>query len=280
MGTWGTGISSNDTYADAYGEFFDLYNDGIEVAEITARLVSRNQETIGCPDAANDFWFALAKAQWECKALDNALLERVTMIVESGADIEVWRNQDASQNDLRKREAVLRKFLDKISHEKAKPRKPKRVLAGTPVFEKGDCLTFRFSTGNYGGAIVLDTLIGKGYAYNLVASTRINQPEEPNETTFRKSDVIICNFAAWEKQEWIYWLLCETFARDAGHFQLVGRLKVSKEFSFFDYGAAGDWKIFLIDSVEQQFEYEKSHSISGKRIKVSSLIQRNWLPFL
>ena len=31
MGTWGTGISSNDTFADIYDEFFDLYNDGLSV---------------------------------------------------------------------------------------------------------------------------------------------------------------------------------------------------------------------------------------------------------
>jgi hypothetical protein len=280
MGTWGTAISSNDTYADIYDEFFDLYNDGVEVAEITSRVVAQNQETIASPDAENDFWFALAKAQWECKALDKALLGRVRTIIESGADIAVWRDQDASPNDLRKREVVLRKFLDKISVEKLKPRKRKRVLPGIPAFEKGDCLIFRLSTGNYGGAIVLDTFIGKGYAYNLVAATRINQPEEPNEKNFRKADIIVCNFAAWENQEWIFWLLGKTFSRDADHFQVVARLKISKEFRFFDYGAAGDWKIFLIDSLERQFEYETSHSLAGKRLKVSSFVQTKWLPFL
>jgi len=34
MGAWGIAISSNDTYADIYGEFFDLYNDGLDIAEI------------------------------------------------------------------------------------------------------------------------------------------------------------------------------------------------------------------------------------------------------
>ena len=27
MGAWGTGISSNDTYADIYEQFIDLYNE-------------------------------------------------------------------------------------------------------------------------------------------------------------------------------------------------------------------------------------------------------------
>jgi len=70
MGAWGTAISSNDTYADIYGEFFDFYNDGLDVAEISQKLIAANQETINDKDDCNNFWFALAKAQWECKQLD------------------------------------------------------------------------------------------------------------------------------------------------------------------------------------------------------------------
>jgi len=62
MGAWGTAISSNDTYADIYGEFFDLYNDGQSVEDISKKLIADNQETINEPDDSNNFWFALAKA--------------------------------------------------------------------------------------------------------------------------------------------------------------------------------------------------------------------------
>lgn len=281
MGTWGTGISSNDGFADTYDEFFDLYNDGVEVEEITARLISQNQETISSPFDANDFWFALAKAQWECKALDKFLLERVKIIIESGADIELWRSQDASSTDLRKREAVLEKFLAKISVEKPKPRKRKRVLLGTPSFEKGDCLTFRFSTGNFGGVIVLDSHVGKGYASNLVAVTRINQANTPDERAFRKGDVLVCNFSDWDNEIWIRWMYCRTFSRDSSHFQRATRIKVSKEFGVFDYKWAGGWKTCLIDSAESQFEYEKSHARPQESLKVRSIIGRKWRwPFI
>ena len=84
MGAWGTAISSNDTYADIYGEFFDLYNDGQSVEDISKKLITDNQETINEPDDSNNFWFALAKAQWECKQLDNDILERVKQIIETG----------------------------------------------------------------------------------------------------------------------------------------------------------------------------------------------------
>lgn len=63
MGAWGTSISSNDTYADIYETFFDRYNEGEEVFEISKKLISHNEEIINDQDDSNNFWFALAKAQ-------------------------------------------------------------------------------------------------------------------------------------------------------------------------------------------------------------------------
>src|SRR5689334_18779357 len=85
MGTWGTGLSSNDTYADIYDSFFELYNDGLNVDEISKKLIKENQEIIDDQDDANNFWFALAKAQWECKDLNREILEKVRHIIESGS---------------------------------------------------------------------------------------------------------------------------------------------------------------------------------------------------
>jgi hypothetical protein len=77
MGAWGTGISSNDTYADIYDQFVDLYNDGLSVSEITKRLIDENKETINIAEDAPNFWFAIANAQWECKALDKEIFSNI-----------------------------------------------------------------------------------------------------------------------------------------------------------------------------------------------------------
>ena len=44
MGTWGTGLSSNDTFADIYGQFIEQYNEGQDVKEITNQLLSANKD--------------------------------------------------------------------------------------------------------------------------------------------------------------------------------------------------------------------------------------------
>ena len=102
MGTWGTGISSNDTFGDVYDEFFDYYNDGMSVKEISEELINLNWETLDIPEDANNFWFALALSQWKCKALEESVLKRVEHIIISKSDLEIWKESGASNSDLKK----------------------------------------------------------------------------------------------------------------------------------------------------------------------------------
>ena len=84
MGTWGTAIKSNDTSSDIYADFFELYNEGQEPAEISKKLIKDNTELINNPDDCNNLWFVLALAQWETKSLEQELYEKVKSIIESG----------------------------------------------------------------------------------------------------------------------------------------------------------------------------------------------------
>lgn len=187
MGAWGTAISSNDTYADIYGEFFDLYNDGLDVAEISKKLIAGNQETINDTDDCNNFWFALAKAQWECKQLDKDIFDRVKKVVATGADLEVWRQLDADEKDTKKRKVVLDKFLADLQTERPKAKSRKKKIIRQPVFDKGDCLTFKLENGNYGGAVVLEAIKDSEYGHNLIATTRINQTNKPTKKDFENA---------------------------------------------------------------------------------------------
>lgn len=122
MGTWGTGLDENDTFGDIYDSFFELYDNGLSVSEITKRLSVEFQETIDEPDDSDNFWFALAKAQWECKALDQAVFLKVKEIIGSGQNLKVWKDLDASDEDLQERKVVLDQILETISVEKSEPR--------------------------------------------------------------------------------------------------------------------------------------------------------------
>ena len=175
MGTWGTGISSNDTFADIYDEFFDLYNDGLSVKEISEELINLNWETLDIPEDANNFWFALALSQWECKELDENLFKRVQHIINSKSDLIIWKESGASSSDLKKREKVLENFLEKLKSEKKNAKKRKRKIFINSIFKKGDCLTYLMENGNYGGAFVLTDEENSEVGVNFIAITKINK---------------------------------------------------------------------------------------------------------
>ena len=190
MGHWGTGISSNDTFLEVYEAFFHYYNWNHSVEDIKSKLSEHFKTTIEDEYASDDYWFGLAKALWECKALDKDTFEKVKTIIKSGKNLKVWKALEASDNDLKKRAVVLDKFLEKISTEKPKAKKRKKIILYSGYYLKGTCLTFQMSNGNYGGLLVLEqekeTLEGE----NFVAALNINQKEKPTTEDFLNAKIL------------------------------------------------------------------------------------------
>ncbi len=278
MGAWGTAISSNDTYADVYADFFDLYNEGWEVKDVSKKLVEDNSEVIGDEDDANNFWFALAKAQWECKQLDGDVFQRVKQIIESGEDLEVWRNLGASNGDLKKRKAALDKFLVQLQTDKPKPRRRKKKRIVEPVYKKGDCLAYKLENGNYGGAIVLEAVNGDEYGLNLIAALEINQPQIPDSKNFEKSNVLVMSFALWKEEPAISWMYASSLKKDKAKPEVVANIEVQKQFNpndFSDKFTYGGSINNLIEVARLQFEHEKSGGKTAERIPIRYFTSKN-----
>lgn len=277
MGTWGTGISSNDTYADAYDEFFELYDEGLSVKETTERLIASNQEIINEPDNSNDFWFALAKAQWECKELDHNIFDKVRTIIETHADLEVWRRQDADEKSIAKRKVVLDKFLAQLQIERPKAKSRKKKVIRQPVFEKGDCLAFKLANGNYGGAVVLEAIKDTEYGYNLTATTRINQPHKPTAKDFESAEVLIMTYDDWNEKPCVQWYLPVRHKKSAHLIETICNIKVDIYYnpnkSLNVYMA--DFDISVIEAANKQFDIEETTARSKKKQTIKELTKKN-----
>ncbi len=277
MGTWGTAISSNDTYADFYGEFFEMYNDGLDIVEISRKLIAENQETINDTDDCNNFWFALAKAKWECKQLDKELFDRVKSIIETGADLEVWRQLDSDEKDIKKRQFVLNKFLADLQKErpKAKSRKKKRICQ--PAFEKGDCLTFKLENGNFGGAVVLEAIKDSEFGYNLIATTRINQPNKPTKVDFVNAEVLVINYAGWENKPNVNWYLPIRHKHTANLIERVENIEVQINYDIKNstLGFVGDFDIWVIQVVDNQLKSEETKPRSKTKQTIKELTKKS-----
>ena len=277
MGAWGTAISSNDTYADIYDEFFDLYNDGQLIEDISKKLTADNQETINEPDDSNNFWFALAKAQWECKQPDTVILERVKQIIETGSDLEVWRRLDADEKDIKKRKVVLDKFLADLQTEKSKAKSRKKKVIKQPPFEKGDCLTFKLANGNYGGAVVLEAIKDTEYGHTLIATTRINQPGKPTKNDYENAEVLIANYANWDNNFNIKWYLPIRHKQTAHLIEKVDTIEVqiSYDINKSMNGYVADFDIWVIQVADQQFESEKTKPKPTTKQTIKALTKKS-----
>lgn len=258
MGVWGTAIAANDTYADVYGEFFDLYNDGLAVNEISEMLIAEYHDTINHDTDAYNFWFALAKAQWECKQLNSDVLKRVSSIIDSSADLEVWKQLGASEKDIIKRNVTLQKFLTEIQSERTKAKVRRKKTMRQPAFEKGACITFKLDNGNYGGAVVLEAVYNTEYGHNLIAVTRINQPQKPVLKDFNKAEVLIKNFANWKDKINIQWILPIRYKQVAHLFEVICTINVDIVYQLegTSFGFCGDFDIYIIQQVNNQFQSE------------------------
>ena len=287
MGTWGTGISSNDVYEDINYEFFDLYNRGIDVSEITEKLMTDHKELIASPEDQNNFWLTIAKAQWECKALDSKVLKRVQTIVDSDSDIKLWKELDASQSDLNKRRKVLHTFLLKIQTEKKNARRRVKKKFRDSIFKKGDCLVFKLSNGDYCGAFVLESEKGTEYGLNLIATTRIRSKNKPIVKDFEDAEIHFSmeEIIAFKNNKLsskyapvaqISWCHAQFYKKAETKFEVVGQLKVLKTFDFNkDYQRFSNW-----DNLPHDLDSYYSNLAKNKcktNLSLKKLRRRNWL---
>lgn len=288
MGTWGTSIKDSDAFADIYSEFFDLYDNGGKPDIISKKVIDDNWEILEIEEEKNSLWFAVALAQWETKSLDPKILSIVEDIISSGADLKTWLDLGANEKDIKKRKIVLDKFLEKIQSERPKAKPRKRIKLKTPIFATGDCLVFKISNGNYGGAIVLATDNNPETAYNLVATTRLNQINKPTISDFENSEVLICNFGQWQEKPDVNWYMPDLFHKDYSEiYEFIGNLPIEIEYDVKNYEGKGYlFKPFFTagwnmkNSIEKQLKSELTKPIPSEKITIKRLIKKDkWWKF-
>lgn len=161
MGVWGMGVAQSDEFCDIYERFMEQYDEGGEPSAIGQSLLQEYIDEFGPDDGIlHDVYFAIAKAQWMCCAPDETVLAKVREIIESGANIEFYRELEADERDLKQRQKNLLKFLDQLQFPREKPRKRRPPKPETPMpdWQAGDVLYYKDAkNGVYHAAAVIDT---------------------------------------------------------------------------------------------------------------------------
>ncbi len=198
-------------------------------------------------------------------------------IVETGVDLEIWRQLDADDRDVAKRKLVLDKFLKELQTERPKAKSRKKKIIRKPVFEKGDCLTFKLANGNYGGAVVLEAIKDTVYGHILIATTRINQSDKPTKKDFENAEVLVLNYANWDNKPNVKWYLPIRHKKISHLIETVANIVVQIDYDIHKimFGFVGDFDIWVIQVLDQQFKSEETKPRSEIRQTIKELTKKS-----
>ncbi len=166
MGIWGMGLTQSDLFCEVYECFMGRYNNGDEVSLIVSDILAEYHKAFSDDDVLHDVYFALAKAEWMCCAQSEYIINKVKEIIESNANISLYRNLGAPEADLKLRRKNLEKFLATLQTPRNKPRQrrvdPLERIKELPSVQVGECYAYKHEEG-YRVLIILDRFKEDGW---------------------------------------------------------------------------------------------------------------------
>lgn len=145
MGTWGTGLYSDDTACDVREDYKDLLGDGITEPEATQRLLQRWQSSFVDPEVTCVFWLALSEVQWRLGRLQEQVKKEALAIIENGTDLQRWES-DAKLKT--KRGQVLTRLREKLKSPQPPEKRVKKRYVEETTWKLGEVYSFRLRSGN------------------------------------------------------------------------------------------------------------------------------------
>lgn len=148
-------ITQSDEYYETYERFMEEYDEGKPVHSITQDIIADYLDEFEEDDGIlHGVYFALAKAEWMCGGVSEEMLNKVTDIIQSGANLSFFRELELNEQDIKKRKRNLEKFLDSLMIPRGKTKKrkvptekyipkPKANFTLLPKMKLGDIFAFK-----------------------------------------------------------------------------------------------------------------------------------------
>lgn len=146
MGSWGAGISGNDTAMDLRSEYqAAFYYFDVETALQKIDAYVRNEGfDESDPGEWCDYYYSLADFMWKKGILTEAVRDRALGMIDAGFGLDIW--EESGKAALRERKKVLETFREKLCSEQPAKKKIRISLYMKPVFETGDVVAFQLQT--------------------------------------------------------------------------------------------------------------------------------------
>lgn len=178
MGAWGTGILQNDTTADIWVEFKELYNKGLSSKEIRLKL-EKQYKPQNDTEYYGEIWTGIAYGQWMCGDVEDYTYKKL-----NDATKLKWLTLWADDKKLlEKRIKAISDFIQKIKTPRPNPLERKKVVVRQSFFKTGDIIGIKLSQDFYIAAIVTSHQDFENDGQNTIAFTDFLFKEQ---TTLKK----------------------------------------------------------------------------------------------
>lgn len=221
MGAWGPAIYSDDLACDVKDDFKKLIGDGYNSAHATKTLENEYQASISDSEENSVFWFALADTQWKTGRLIDIVLEKTLEIIESGSDLERWKEDPKT---LKKREAAIAKLKEQLLTDQPKEKGIPKVYREESTLNVGDIFSYQNKLKYKALFRVIGIHQDKGGRFPVCELLDWFEKELPNKNRLLSKDKIDTNKLAKLK--------IRTFENDKTQFILgetVAKYKPKKE---------------------------------------------------
>jgi hypothetical protein len=157
MGSWGTGIFSDDMACDVRAQFRQKLDDGKSPTAARKALLQHLKPALVDSDDGPVIWLALAATQVECDCLEEQVRTKALAIIDAGGDIERWREAD-NPKLVNGRKAVLARLRAKLAKPRPKSKAPekrkskpktKRFVEKKANFPLGEVFAYRLASGAF-----------------------------------------------------------------------------------------------------------------------------------
>jgi len=255
MGAWGIGILQNDTTADIWVEFKELYNKGLSPKEIRLKLEKeykpqKDREYYG------EIWTGIAHGQWMCGELEDYTLRKV-IDATSKKWLTLWKEDE---KQLLKRIAVLSQFIKKIQKKRPSVLKRKKIVDRPVYFKTGDIIGIKVNQADYLTAIVIGHDNHPTHGENKIVLTNLLFSErQPSLKEIYKSNILYFDIGGIHNYyEGYFWALfsARSMSKKIKDTLVIERVKLKQYLSFRSGIPIGDWKK-IPDLYFEQVEFEK-----------------------
>lgn len=270
MGAWGTGILQNDTTADIWAEFKQLYHLGNNVGQI-CKILEDEYSPIEQDEFA-DFWTGIAYGQWMCGELNKSVIHKLRRCIDEGIGLELWREDE---KDFSKRMKVISEFIEKIKTPRDKVLKRKKIVPCPAYFDKGEILSIQLENGQFMFGLIFSVEGDEMEGSNDIIFSSLISNKEISKEEFLESKICHLDIGGQNNYyQGYFWGIfgARNMKRKIKKTKVIGKIEFSEYLSVSNLIPFGDW-----NNIEELINEQKSFEANSTSIRPYEILIKEFV---